>query len=151
MGTQAKVLKSIEDKARKAAVKNNTTALESKKRRGSDVAKAVSKKRKIGATSVVASTRTREDAMKSVHGGSTSTAVSMQGEHFAAFADLKGDDFVQTALAGMVGGATAEASIVAPIPGVLGDELSSSEGEDGGGGNAYAPNDAEVESLGRCP
>ena len=39
-----KVLKSIEDKAKKAATKNNTTAAESKKRRGIGVAKAVSKK-----------------------------------------------------------------------------------------------------------
>ena len=39
-----KVLKSIEDKARKATVKNNTTVAESKKRRGSVAAKAISKK-----------------------------------------------------------------------------------------------------------
>jgi len=39
-----KVLKSLEDKAKKAAAKNNATAAESKKRRGTDAAKAVSKK-----------------------------------------------------------------------------------------------------------
>jgi hypothetical protein len=39
-----KVLKSIEDKARKAAAKNNTIEIESKKRRGTSVAKSISKK-----------------------------------------------------------------------------------------------------------
>ena len=43
----AKVLKSLEDKAKKAATKNNTAAPESKKRRGTSPAKAVSKKWKI--------------------------------------------------------------------------------------------------------
>jgi hypothetical protein len=75
----------------------------------------------------------------------------MQGEHSTASADLGGDDFVQITLVGTVGGATAEASVVAPIPGVLGDESSSSEGEDGGGGNASTPNHAEVESAGHRP
>ena len=45
----AKVLKSIKDKAKKAIVKNNTIVAESKKRRGTGAAKAISKKRKIGA------------------------------------------------------------------------------------------------------
>ena len=49
----------------------------------------------------------------------------------------------------MGGGTIAEASAVAPMPGVLGDESSSSEGKDGGGGNASPPNDAEVGSVDR--
>ena len=39
-----KVLKSIEDKAKKAVAKNNAAVAESKKRRGSGEAKAISKK-----------------------------------------------------------------------------------------------------------
>lgn len=49
----------------------------------------------------------------------------------------------------MGGASTAEASIVAPMPGVLGDESSSSKGEDGGNGDASPSRDAEVGSVDR--
>lgn len=52
-----------------------------------------------------------------------------EGERFAASIDLGGDNFVGTALHGMGGGPTAEPSAVAPMLGVLGDELSDSKGE----------------------
>jgi hypothetical protein len=51
----------------------------------------------------------------------------------------------------MVGGTAAEASVMAPMPGVLGDESSNSEGEDGGGDNASTPNEVEVRSVGHRP
>ena len=89
--------------------------------------------------------------MESVHGGSASAMASMEGDHSVASTNLRGDDFVQTALGGTGGSTTAEASAVAPMPGVLGDELSSSKGEDGGGDNASIPNDVEVRSVGRRP
>ena len=44
----ARVLRSIEDKAKKTVAKNNTAVAESKKRRGTGTAKAISKKQKIG-------------------------------------------------------------------------------------------------------
>ena len=123
-----KVLKSIEDKARKAVAKNNTTTTASKKRRGTGAAKAVSKKRKIRAASAIASTGTGEDAMESVHGGSTSVAAGMEGDHSIAFANLGGDDFVQAALGGMGASSAAELFVLVPMPDVLGDDSSSSEG-----------------------
>jgi hypothetical protein len=101
-----KVLKSIEDKAKKAAVKNNTAAAESKKRRGAGTAKAISKKRKIGAASTIAFTGTAEEVAKSVHRGSASAAVGIEGEHSTPSVDLGGDDFVETALGGMGYGST---------------------------------------------
>jgi hypothetical protein len=124
----AKVLKSIEDKARKAAAKNNTTAVESKKRIGTSMAKVVSKKQKIGAFSAGASTDAAEEVTESVHGGSASTAIGMEGDHSIASANLGGDDFVQATLGGMATSTVAERSVVAPMPGVLGDDSSSSKG-----------------------
>ena len=49
----------------------------------------------------------------------------------------------------MCGGSTGEPSIVAPMPGILGDQSSGSEGEDVGGGGASPPKDAEVGSTDR--
>ena len=78
-----KVLKSIEDKAKKVVAKNNTAVAESKKRRGSRAAKAVNKKRKTRAASAIASIGTAEEIMESVHGGSASMAASMESEHYS--------------------------------------------------------------------
>ena len=147
----AKVLKSMEDKARKDVAKNDTTTAKLKKRKGTGVAKAVSKKRKIDAASTGASADTAEEVTENFHGGSASMATDTEGEHSTASTDLGCDDFVQAALGGMVGSTAAEASIMAPMPCVLGDESSSSKGGDGGGGNASTPNEAEARSAGCRP
>lgn len=51
----------------------------------------------------------------------------------------------------MGGGTATEASTVAPMPGVLGDESSSSDGEDCGGDNVPARNNTEIGSVDRGP
>ena len=64
--------------------------------------------------------------------------------------DLGGDDFIEDALQGMGAGSAADLSNVAPMPGVLGDDSSDSEGKDiGGGGGARSPSDAEVGGTSR--
>ena len=73
----------------------------------------------------------------------------MDGEHSAASLDLGGDDFVDTALQGMGGGPTAEPSIVAPMPGILGDDSSGSEGEGTGSHDASPPRGGEAASADR--
>ena len=57
------------------------------------------------------------------------------------------EDFVTAALQGLSGTAIAEAPEVEPMLNVLGDDSSSFEGKDSGGGDASLPNDAEVGSL----
>ena len=61
--------------------------------------------------------------------------------------DLDIDDLVDTALQGAGGGLTAEPSIVAPMPGILGDESSSSEGKGAGSGDASPPREGEAIST----
>jgi hypothetical protein len=58
-------------------MKNNIVVAESKKRRGASMAKAVSKKRKIGAASGIASTGTAEEVAESVHRGFASAVVGI--------------------------------------------------------------------------
>jgi hypothetical protein len=151
----AKVHKSLEDKAKKAATKNVTAAAEVKKRNGSGASKVVSKRQKTIAASTAASadasaaasTDDGEEVAKNVGGGTGSMAAGMGGERSAASLDLGGNDFIDTALQGMGGGPTAEPSIVAPIPGVLDDDSSSSEGEDTGSGDASPPREKEAASV----
>ena len=71
----------------------------------------------------------------------------MDGEHSAASANLGGDTFVGATIQEMGGGATAEASVVAPMLGVLGDDSSSSNGEDDDGTDASPSRDTEVGSV----
>ena len=71
----------------------------------------------------------------------------MEGEHSTTSTDLSGDTFVEAALQGMGGGPTAKASTVAPMPDILGDDSSGSEGEGAGGGNASQLKDAEADSA----
>jgi hypothetical protein len=54
--------------------------------------------------------------------------VSTEGNPSVAFVDLGGDGFVDAALQGMSGPAATKAIEVEPIPNVLGDDSSSSEG-----------------------
>jgi hypothetical protein len=57
----AKVLKSLEDKEKKAALKNTTATAKAKKRKGIGRAKAISKKQKVGAASDAASAGSGEE------------------------------------------------------------------------------------------
>lgn len=142
-----KVRKSLEGKAKKVAAKNTTAMAEVKKRKGASGSKIVSKKQKTMTTSAATSTGIDEEVAQNIGGGSASVAASMEGEHSTTTADLGGDDFVQTALQGMGGGSTAEASTVAPMLAILSDESSSSKGEDNGCGDASPSKDAEVGSA----
>jgi hypothetical protein len=144
-----KVLKSLEDKAKKATAKN-TTAMELKKRNRAGGSKIVRKRQKIVSASAAASAGVDEEIVKIVGGGSPSAAASMEGEHSATSAILGSDDFIGAALQGMCASSTTKPSVVAPMPGVLGDESSGSEGEDVGGGGTYPPKDTKVNSVDRC-
>jgi hypothetical protein len=93
-----KVIKLLEDKAKKAAVKNTTVTAEAKKRKGSGQVRAVSKKQKVGSTSAATFVGTGEEVAKNVGGGSATTPLSTEGEQSAAFTDLGGNDFVGTAI-----------------------------------------------------
>ena len=73
----------------------------------------------------------------------------MDGEHSAASLDLGGDDFVDTALQGMGGGPSAEPSIVAPMPDILGDDSFGSEGEGTDSGDASPSREGEAASVDR--
>ena len=68
----------------------------------------------------------------------------MGGEVSAASLDLSGDDLVDTTLQAMGGGLTAEASTMTPMPDVLGDESSNSEGEGTGSGDVSSSREEEV-------
>jgi hypothetical protein len=98
---------------------------------------------------VATSADAEEEVVKNVARGSAS-GVGVEGEHSTASLDLGSDDFIQDALQGMVVVPVADPSITAPMPDVLGDDSSKSEGEDiGGGGGARSPSDAEVGGTSR--
>jgi len=87
--------------------------------------------------------------VENVAGGSAS-GIRVEGEHSTASLDLGGDDFIQDALQGMGSRSATNPSIVAPMPGVLGDDSSNSEGQDiGGGSGARSPSDAAVGGTSR--
>jgi hypothetical protein len=90
-----------------------------------------------------------DEVAENFSGGSGSIAAGTGGEHSVASLDLSGDDFVNTALQGMGGSPTIEPSVMASMPGVLGDDSSSSEGEGASGGNASPSKDAEADSMDR--
>jgi hypothetical protein len=156
----AKVHKSLEDKVKKAAAKNANGAAEAKKRKGVCTSKVVSKKQKTLTTSVVASidaftaasANDNEEVAENIGRGSGSIAARMGGERSVISLDLGGDDFVDTALQGIGGGPTAEPSVVAPMPYVLGDDSSGSDGKGACGGNASLSKDVEADTVDhRCP
>jgi hypothetical protein len=128
----AKVLKSLMDKARKAAIKNATTAVETKKRRELVLLRLPAKGERP-CISTAASADADEEVVENVGRGSTSMGAGIEGDCSAASLDLGGNDFVETVLQGMGGGATTKPSVMAPMLGVLGDDSSSSKGEIGGG------------------
>ena len=94
----AKVLKSLDDKARKAIAKNTTIAAETKKRRGAGTSKVVSKRQKTMPTSAATSADANEEVAENVGGGSTSMGVGMEGKHSTTSTNLSGDTFVEAAL-----------------------------------------------------
>ena len=118
-----KVHKSLEDKAKRATTKNATAAAEAKKRKGTSTSKIISKRQKTAGTSAaasaIASAEADEVVVENAGGGLASVDVGMDGEQSTASLDLGGVDFVDTALQGMGGGPTAEASVVAPMPDIL--------------------------------
>jgi hypothetical protein len=97
----AKVTKSLEDKARKAAAKNAMAAVEAKKRKGGTPSKVVTKRQKMAATSVgasmVASVHGEEEVAENVEGGAASAGAESGGAHSAASVDLGGENLVGTA------------------------------------------------------
>ena len=77
------VLKSLEDKVRKATAKNTVMAVETKKRKGFGHTKTVSKGQKIGASTGATSTSSDEEVAESVHDGSTSVAMRTKAKQSA--------------------------------------------------------------------
>ena len=148
-----KVHKSLEDKAKRATTKNATAAAKAKKRKGTSTSKIISKRQKttgtFAATSATASVEADEEVVENAGGGLASVDVGMDGEHSTASLDLGGDDFVDTALQGMGGGPTAEPSVVVPMPSILGDDSSGTEGEGIGSGNASSSREGEAASVDR--
>jgi hypothetical protein len=124
----AKVHKSLEDKAKKATAKNATAAAEAKKRMGAGASKVVSKKQKT-LTASAAFANDDDEVVENVDGVSSPIAARAGGECSIASLDLSGNDFIDTTLQGMGGGPTAKSFIVAPMPGVLGDDSFGSVGE----------------------
>jgi hypothetical protein len=119
-----------------------------KKRREAGRPKVISKRQKIIPASAAASAAAAdEEVAENVAMGSAS-GVRVEGEHFATSLDLGSDDFIQDAFQGMGAGSAVDPSIVAPMPGVFGDDSFDSEGEDiGGGSGACSPSDAKVGST----
>jgi hypothetical protein len=150
-----KVHKSLEDKAKKAATKNATAVEKAKKRKGAGRSKVISKKQKTLIAAAVASTDASaaasadgdEEVAENVGGDSGSVAVGTGSERSIASLYLGGDDFVDTALQGMGGGPSAEPFVMAPMPGVLGDDSSSSEDEGATDGHASLSKDAKADSA----
>ena len=98
--------------------------------------------------SASSSTDNDEEVAENIGGGSGSVVARIGGECSVASLDL-GGDFVDTALQGMCGGPTTEPSNVAPMPSVLGNDSSGSEGEGVGGGNASPSKHAKADSTDR--
>lgn len=117
-----KVLKSLEDKAKKAAAKNTTTMVEAKKRKGAGILKMISKRQRTSAACAAASASVGEEVAENVGGGSSSMSTSMEGEHFATSADLGGDNLISATLQGMVVFLLLKPPHMAPMPRVLGNE-----------------------------
>ena len=97
--------------------------------------------------STIASANDEEEVIENVGGGSSSVATGTGGERSAASLDLGGNDLVDTALQGMGGGLTTEPSIVALMPGVLGDKSFGSNCEGAGSGDASLPREGEAAST----
>lgn len=94
----SKVLKSLEDKARKAATKNTTTVAEAKKRKGSGRTKTFTKRLKIGAFAGATSAGSGEEVVESVHDSSALAMTSAEAKQSATSAAHEGGNFVDTAL-----------------------------------------------------
>jgi hypothetical protein len=102
----AKVPKSLEDKARKAATKNTTAVAKVKKRKGTGRAKAISKKLKVGAAAAAASTGSIEKM---------GVAEEEVGEMEASIAGADVDPMAST-VQGLDGGPVLSAPDFEPLP-----------------------------------
>lgn len=140
------MLKSLAEKARKAAAKNTTAAEESKKRKGLGRGKVISKRRRA----VTASTATSA--------GSDGDAEGSEAEAVPSMAEMVGDteasvagvdtDLMVTRAQLPCGGPAPEAPEDEPLPSIFGHATtsSSSKGEDSGESTAA---DDEATSKGR--
>jgi len=140
-----KVLKSIEDKEKRAAMAKNTTALvESKKRKGGGATKTISKKQKGGAVSKVASISSAGEET----GGSCANVVASPMEAVAKGTEVSaasGDvDLMACITAGFAGGAALN---VESLPSIFGPGSSLSSSDDqGAGADAMAASDEDKAS-----
>ena len=99
---------------------------------------------------MAASANDDDEVAENVGGGSSSTAVRTGGDHSAASLDLGDDDLVDSALQSAGDGLVAEPFAMAPMPSVLGDKTSSSEGDGGGGGDASLSRGGEAAGTSLC-
>ena len=143
-----KVLKSIEDKEKRAAMAKNTTALvESKNRKGGGATKTISKKQKGGAVSKVDSISSAGEET----GGSCANVVASPMEAVAKGTEVSaasGDvDLMACITAGFAGGTAPCAPNVEPLPSFFGPGSSLSSSDDqGAGADAMAMSDEDKAS-----
>jgi hypothetical protein len=140
----AKVLKAIEDKENKVTLKNATAVAEAKKRKGAGQGKTISKKRKVGATSAIASAGSAEEVEESRAGAVPSMAE--EEEETEASAAHGNEDLMGSSLQGLSGAPAVGASHMAPMPSVLSEDSSSSEDDNSDAGLASASDSEEVAS-----
>ena len=136
----AKVLRSIEDKERKATTAKVTTAqAESKKRKAAGKSKTTTKRRKVVAAPKASSTDSDEE--EAGVGAIEPTASDSGG----------GDELMSSVVQGLTGGAAIGAPDLDPLPSVFGASagLSSSKDEDGDAGMMAESDDDEATSKGQ--
>lgn len=142
-----KVLKSIQEKAAKAATSVappvTTARAELRKRRGTDTLKAVAKKRKSART---AKDPADEEMVESAHEGSIAAPASA-----AASAAAGDEDLMVSSIRDVGGGSSSIISDVASFPSVLSEDSSSSVEADASDGSVSASGHKEITSdkLGR--
>lgn len=146
----SKVLKSLEDKEKKAAAKNTTAAAEAKKRKGSGHSKALSKKQKVGSGSGIASAGSSEQVGDSVPGGSVSAGASAEVDRPIASTAAAVTNLGGSVLLGGGGTSLLDATIADPMLGVLSDDSSSSRGGEAVAKKASALGDGRAPTNGRA-
>jgi hypothetical protein len=146
-----KVLASIEEKSKRAAAKNVTMVVESKKRKGTGVSKAAGKMQKILASGPAASTVVSVASSA----GASADADEETAENTSGGSTLAGAEVEKSATAEYFSGTRTgridrpEPFAANPMPDVLGDDSSGSEGDDDAGhGGAALSRDVEAENVG---
>lgn len=144
-----KVLRSMVEKEKRAALKNATAAEESKKRKSAGRGKVISKRRRVATASTASSAGSDGDVEESKAEAAPPMAENVGGTEASAFG--RGADLMASVLPIPGGVPTPKAPEDEPMPSVFGHASYSSSSKDGGedvGDDAAA--DDEVTSKGRA-